>query len=61
MNFLLAYANFIVFGVGVYFVQDAVASCWHYHGKETWGNHAFRLSRLVQAIILIVIGVNLGS
>jgi len=59
MNFLLAHANFIVFGIGVYFAQDGVASIWHYYRKETWGNHAFRLSRFVQAIILIVIGVNI--
>ena len=59
MNFLLAYADYILVGVGVWGIQDAIASCWHYVGRETWGNHAFRLARLVMAIILIVIGVNI--
>ena len=59
MNFLLEYANFILVGIGVWFAQDSIASIWYYWGKETWGNHAFRIARLVMAVFLIIIGVNI--
>ncbi len=47
-------------GIGVWFTQDAIASIWHYWGKERWSNHAFRVARLVGGVATVIMAVKLG-
>ncbi|KKN12490.1 hypothetical protein LCGC14_1016140, partial [marine sediment metagenome] len=46
-------------GLGVAVGQDAIASIWYYWGKEKWGNHAFRIARLIIGVFIVIIGVGL--
>lgn len=49
----------ILIASGTFIIQDAVASIWHYWGREGWSNHAFRLARLGFGIATIIVGVNI--
>ena len=51
----------LLVGMGVAVSQDAVASIWYYFGKEKWGNHAFRIVRLIIGVGIVIIGVMLGG
>ena len=52
-------AKMILVGCGVAIAQDAIASMWFYWGKEKWGNHAFRIIRLIIGVGIVIIGVML--
>ncbi len=50
-------AKMLLVGGGVAISQDAIASVWYYWGKEKWGNHAFRITRLIIGVGTVIIGV----
>ncbi len=50
-------AKMLLVGGGVAIAQDAIASIWFYWKKEPFSNQAFRITRLIIGVGIVIIGV----
>ena len=41
--------------VGVWMLQDGLASIWWYRKTENFDNHAWRLARIIGGIFLVIV------
>ena len=43
--------------IGLWMIQDGLASIWHYWGKEGWSNQMWRLPRVIGGLALVIMSI----